>query len=62
MTQDLQDVASYSYDDVNKELVSYDTPDIVALKANYVIDHGLAGHMFWDVSGRCCAITFPLRW
>lgn len=30
--------------------MSYDTPDIVAKKAQYVISNGLAGSMFWDVS------------
>ncbi|EED82727.1 hypothetical protein POSPLDRAFT_58726 [Postia placenta Mad-698-R] len=44
------DVASYSYDSSKEELVSYDTPDIVAKKAQYVISNGLAGSMFWDLS------------
>lgn len=29
--------------------MSYDTPDIVTKKAQYVISNGLAGSMFWDV-------------
>ncbi|CAK5274236.1 unnamed protein product [Mycena citricolor] len=33
-----------------KELVSYDTPDIVRLKAQYSITNGLAGSMFWELS------------
>jgi chitinase len=32
------------------EFVSYDTPDIAALKAKYVQSKGLAGSMFWDLS------------
>ena len=45
------DVSSYSYDSSKQELVSYDTPDIAKLKAQYVEAQGLAGSMFWDVSG-----------
>lgn len=44
------DVTSYSYDATKKELVSYDTPDIVKLKAQYINAHSLSGSMFWDVS------------
>ena len=43
------DVSSYSYDASKKELVSYDTPDIATLKAQYVVSKGMAGQMFWDV-------------
>ncbi|KAF9223205.1 glycoside hydrolase family 18 and carbohydrate-binding module family 5 protein [Gyrodon lividus] len=48
--EDLQDVASYSYDSVKKELVSYDVPDIVKIKAEYVKSNSMAGCMFWDLS------------
>jgi len=44
------DVSSYSYDAAKQELVSYDTPHIVQLKAQYVTSKGLAGTMFWDLS------------
>ncbi|PIL27429.1 hypothetical protein GSI_10577 [Ganoderma sinense ZZ0214-1] len=44
------DVSSYSYDSSTQELVSYDTPDIAKLKAQYVESQGLAGSMFWDLS------------
>ncbi|PCH38885.1 carbohydrate-binding module family 5 protein [Wolfiporia cocos MD-104 SS10] len=44
------DVASYSYDSSTLELISYDTPNIVTKKAQYVIANGLAGSMFWDLS------------
>ena len=46
------DVSSYSFDASSGELVSYDTPDIVTLKAKYVLANGLAGSMFWDVSAQ----------
>jgi Chitinase len=44
------DVTSYSYDSNKRELVSYDTPHIAKLKAQYVSDKGLGGSMFWEVS------------
>ncbi|KAK0464775.1 glycoside hydrolase family 18 protein [Desarmillaria tabescens] len=44
------DISSYSYDWSCRELVSYDTPNIVALKAKYINDCGLAGSMFWELS------------
>ncbi|KAJ7176592.1 glycosyl hydrolases family 18-domain-containing protein [Mycena filopes] len=44
------DVTSYSYNSASKELVSYDTPNIVKLKAAYTNANGLAGTMFWDLS------------
>ncbi|KAG6878469.1 hypothetical protein C0993_006311 [Termitomyces sp. T159_Od127] len=44
------DVSSYSYDPVKQELVSYDTPNIVKLKAQYINSKNLAGSMFWELS------------
>lgn len=44
------DVSSYSYDAVKQELVSYDTPNIVKLKTQYINSKGLAGSMFWELS------------
>ncbi|CAE6418529.1 unnamed protein product [Rhizoctonia solani] len=44
-------VSSYSYNPSSRELVSYDTPDIVKLKAQYIAKQGLAGGMFWELSG-----------
>ncbi|KAJ7103739.1 glycoside hydrolase superfamily [Mycena epipterygia] len=44
------DVSSYSYDSSSKELVSYDTPNIVRLKTAYINTNGLAGAMFWELS------------
>jgi chitinase len=46
------DVTSYSYDAAKQEFVSYDTPNIVKMKAQYVVQQGLAGSMFWEVSHR----------
>jgi chitinase len=41
--------SSYSYDSSKKELVSYDTPNIIRQKAAYIKSKGLAGgrwHLF----------------
>jgi GH18 family chitinase len=43
------DVTSYSYNLRTRQLVSYDTPHIAALKAEYIQANGLAGSMFWEV-------------
>lgn len=43
------DVTSYSYNPTTEELVSYDTPNIVKMKAQYVNANGLAGAMYWDL-------------
>lgn len=42
--------SSYSYDATKKELVSYDTPNIIRQKAAYIKNKGLAGGMFWELS------------
>ncbi|KAM5536903.1 hypothetical protein V8D89_009450 [Ganoderma adspersum] len=48
--EDTTDVASYSYDSSKREFISYDTPNIAKLKAQYVKSKGLAGTFFWDLS------------
>ncbi|KAG8927199.1 hypothetical protein FRC02_008406 [Tulasnella sp. 418] len=50
ITEDTTNVASYSYDSAKKELVSYDTPNIIRTKSNYIISQNLAGGMFWELS------------
>lgn len=50
IVENTSDVSSYSYDSSKRELVSYDTPNIVKLKANYINSNGLGGSMFWEVS------------
>ncbi|CAE6524937.1 Endochitinase 1 [Rhizoctonia solani] len=47
---DLKNIASYSYDPVKKELISYDTPTITAAKSSWLSGQGLAGAMFWELS------------
>ncbi|KAF5235193.1 hypothetical protein FAUST_7246 [Fusarium austroamericanum] len=43
--------AYYSYDSIMHELISYDTPEEVEKKVDYVLKHGLGGSMFWEASG-----------
>jgi len=45
--------ATYSYDAEKRELVSFDTADMVARKVEWLKQKGLAGSMFWEASGDC---------
>lgn len=58
VVENTTDVTSYSYDAAKKELVSYDTPRIVTMKAQYVASKGLAGSMFWEV---CCTDSLQVH-
>ncbi|KAG6865811.1 hypothetical protein C0991_011616 [Blastosporella zonata] len=49
--ENMTDISSYSYDSAKKELVSYDTPNIVKIKTQYINSKGLAGSMFWEAIG-----------
>ncbi|KAH7111630.1 glycoside hydrolase [Dactylonectria macrodidyma] len=44
-------VALYSYDPSSRELISYDTPEVVKAKVSWLKEAGLASSMFWEVSG-----------
>ena len=39
------------YDDRTGLMISYDDPESMQIKAEYVRDHGLGGVMFWELSG-----------
>lgn len=43
--------ATYSYDPSSKEMVSYDTVEMVRYKVDYIKKKGMAGSMFWEASG-----------
>lgn len=42
--------ATYSYDSSARELISYDTPDMIQAKVSYLKGKGLGGSMFWEAS------------
>lgn len=42
--------ASYSYDAGQRFMISYDTPEIIAKKTQFIRDQGLGGGMFWESS------------
>ncbi|EQL00399.1 chitinase [Ophiocordyceps sinensis CO18] len=42
--------AYYSYDFGTKELISFDTPDIIKEKVSYLKGNGMGGSMFWEAS------------
>ncbi|KAG9123409.1 hypothetical protein FRC07_014982 [Ceratobasidium sp. 392] len=48
---DFKNISSYSYDRAKGELISYDTPAIAAATAAWLSLRGLAGAMFWELSG-----------
>ncbi|KIM43625.1 carbohydrate-binding module family 5 protein [Hebeloma cylindrosporum] len=50
IVENTSDVSSYSYDSAKRELVSYDTPNIVRIKSQYINSNGLGGSMFWELS------------
>jgi chitinase len=42
--------ASFCYDSTNKMLVSYDAPTAVSYKLEWILQKGLGGAMFWEIS------------
>jgi len=49
--QDHSSVASWSYDAHKKEMVSFDDAATVLAKAAWILDIGLGGAMYWELSG-----------
>lgn len=43
--------ASWSYDEGRRLMVSYDTPQMVGMKADLIKEKGLGGAMYWESSG-----------
>ncbi|KAF3907095.1 Chitotriosidase-1 [Orbilia brochopaga] len=44
-------LASGSYNPITRTLISYDTPRMAQLKAQFIMDRGLGGAFWWEVSG-----------
>jgi chitinase len=50
-TNDESVIGAYSYNSGTEELISYDTPTTINLKAAYIKSRGLGGSMWWELSG-----------
>lgn len=47
---DYESGATYCYNPNTKTLVSYDTPGMARMKAEYIVERGLGGGMWWESS------------
>ncbi|KAI8371974.1 chitinase [Choanephora cucurbitarum] len=47
---DETNIASWSYNEETKEFVTYDTPDVVRAKSEYIKERHLGGGMFWELT------------
>lgn len=48
---DSQAIASWTYDNASRTLISYDTPEAVGQKVEYIKSRNLGGAMWWETSG-----------
>jgi chitinase len=46
-----KEVASFTYDPVKKEMVSFDSEEVARMKGEYIKKENLGGSMFWELSG-----------
>lgn len=44
-------VASWTYDPIKRELVSFDSEEVARIKGKYIKKENLGGSMFWELSG-----------
>jgi chitinase len=44
-------MASWSYDHRSHEMISFDSEQVAAWKARWIVHNGLGGAMFWELSG-----------
>ncbi|KAK6350504.1 hypothetical protein TWF718_003695 [Orbilia javanica] len=51
VNEDPDIIAAWSYDSAAKLMVSFDTPNVVKWKAQYIKANELGGAMWWDTSG-----------
>jgi len=47
---DSKAVASWSYDPVKHEMISFDSEDVARMKGEYIRKQNLGGSMFWELS------------
>ncbi|KAI8969124.1 chitinase [Mycotypha africana] len=47
---DMEKLASWSYDPNLREFITYDTPEVISAKCNYIKQNNLGGAMFWELS------------
>jgi chitinase len=45
-----QTVSSYSYDPAQRMMVTFDNPQVARKKAQYIMENGLGGAMWWESS------------
>jgi chitinase len=48
---DMETLASWSWDPIKKEVVSFDTPKVATWKTNFLKREGLGGAWWWESSG-----------
>lgn len=48
---DSQAVASWSYNNASQTMISYDTPEVIKQKVEYIKARRLGGAMWWETSG-----------
>ena len=49
--QDENLIASWSYDNKTKEMISFDSEDVARWKGKWIAQEGYGGAMFWELSG-----------
>lgn len=48
---DKKEVCSWCYSASNREMVTYDTAEIAAIKGSFIHSNGFGGAMYWELSG-----------
>lgn len=51
MYQDHQALAAWSYDPQKGEMITFDDEPTALAKAAWIVDRGLGGAMYWELSG-----------
>jgi chitinase len=51
VSHDNKALASWSFDPLKKEMVSFDTEEVAERKGEYIVKEQLGGSMFWELSG-----------